>query len=287
MRTAIAIVCGLVALALVGCTDGEEFSLDKAVKSMGPKSPAQIADESMLAPEPDKRRQALYEMSKWTQVDAGLAGLVGLAVLGEKDAMARAQAARTLGAWARPDSVSYLSIALAGRIDGLDFPEARESLTKLGVTMPTTPDSSKFVRRDAAWALGRIATDDSVKSLVRGLQLDSDIDARIQCAKTLREHKHPDAARGLLLGLADRDLAVRTNSAESLQYMTGQKLGLDVAAWDKFLSSSETPLANYGTKVKVDRSSAQLLDFSQEKKAKIREIFSDLFPLERKEGPFD
>ena len=43
--------------------------------------------------------------------------------------------------WARPDSVAYLSIALAGRIDGLDFPEARESLTKLGVTMPTTPVS--------------------------------------------------------------------------------------------------------------------------------------------------
>ena len=277
------------ALLLPGCGDGEGdgFSLDKAVKDLAPKPAAQIADESMLAPEADKRRDALHEMSKWKDVDAGLVNLVGLAVLGEKDVMARAQAARTLGQWARPEGVAYLSVALAGRFEGVDFPEARENMTKLGVTMPTTPDSSKFVRRDAASALGNIQSDDSVKSLVRALQFDADVDVRIECARTLRRHKHPAAAQGLLLGLADRDLAVRVLSAESLQFMTGQKLGLDVAAWDKFLSSTEAPLADYGSKVKVTRSSAKWIDFSQEKKARIREIFSDLFPLERKEGPFD
>ena len=277
-------ILAALALALPGCGDGQGFSLDKA---MAPKSAARIADESMLAPEADVRRQALYEMSKWKDVDAGLVNLVGLAVLGEKDVMARAQAARTLGQWARPEGAAYLSVALAGQFEGLDFPEAREHLVKLGVTMPRTPDDSKFVRRDAAWALGHLQSDEAVKSLVRALQFDADADVRIECARTLRQHKHPAAAQGLLLGLADRDLAVRVLSAESLQYMTGQKLGLDVAAWDKFLSSTESPLADYGTKVKVTRSSAKWIDFSQEKKARIREIFSDLFPLERKEGPFD
>lgn len=278
----------LSALVLAGCSPSDEgFSLDKFAKSLIPASPSEVLDDSMLSPSADKRREALYKMSKWKNVDESYVGLVGLAILGEKDTMTRAQAARTLGAWGKPYGTAYLSVALAGKIEGVEFPETVEYLSRLGVALPTVADRSKLVRRNAAAGLAMMKTDEAVKSLVHGLRYDSDVDVRLQCARSLSRHRHTEAAPGLLLGLIDSDLAVRVAAAESLQYMTGQNLGQDVKAWEAFLAKSESPLAQYGHKVRVKRNKALWFDLSQERKAKIMEIFSDLFPLERKEGPFD
>lgn len=282
------LVATLVLSALIGCSpSGEGFSLDKFAKGLMPASPSDVLDDSMLSPSADKRREALYKMSKWKNVDEGYVGLVGLAVLGEKDTMTRAQAARTLGAWGKPHGTAYLSVALIGKVGEVQFPETAEYLAQLGVNLPTTADKSTFVRRDAATGLAGMETDEAVTSLVHGLRTDRDVDVRSQCARSQGRHQHIEAAHGLLLGLIDGDLAVRIAAAESLQYMTGQNLGQDVKAWEAFLAESDTPLAQYGHKVRVKRNKASWFDFSQERKAKIMEIFSDLFPLERKEGPFD
>lgn len=269
--------------AVCGCTSDEGFSLDTWMKNLGGRSPEEVLQDSVLATSADARRQALYKMSKWKKPGEGHVTLVGLSLLGDKDMMTRSQAARTLGAWADPRGVGYLSIALAGEVKGVDVAPEETG----GVQLPKTPDVSKFVRGSAAEALARVASDEAVASLVQGLRHDTDLDVRMRCARALRHHRHVGAAQALLLGLADRDLGVRTTSTDSLRFMTGEDFGQDGETWNRYLSETESPLAAYGREPKVKRTTASWLDFSQERKAKIREIFSDLFPLERKEGPFD
>jgi HEAT repeat protein len=244
--------------------------------------------EESLSPYPaDTRRKALYEMSSWKDVDRSLVLHVGLALLAEPDDMARAQAARTLGTWGTPDALPYLSVALVGAIDGVAFTDTVAELNELGIAMPEKLDRSKFVRRGAAWGLANVTGDNAVRSLVHAVQFDIEPDVRMQCARSLGQHRHVDAARGLILALADPDLGVRTLAADSLEHMTGRDLGQDPEAWALYFTETDMPLAHYGSDVKIDRSQTSWIDLSEDRKAKIREIFSDLFPLERKEGPFD
>ena len=274
-RGIITLILTTAAVALLGCESlKEKFRF---------RSQKQVLEDSVLSPVADVRRDALYRMRRWDSADTELVTLVGLALLGDRDAMVRSQAARTLGAWAHPGAVPYLWTALAGDTGREDQPEAPDTEIKL----PQTPDTSKFVRVDCAKALGGFSEPEAVVPLVHSLGLDTDLDVRIECARALRHHRRGEAARGPLIGLADRDLAVRTTSSESLRFMTREDFGPDAEAWGTFLRDSESPLAAYGHEPKVKRSSAAWFDLSQERKAKIREIFSDLFPLERKEGPFD
>jgi len=272
-------------LVASGCTSsGEGFSLDAAVKALVPQPAGTVMQDAVLSENPDVRRKALHTMSRWKNADDSMVALVGITLLGETDTMTRVQAARTLGAWGNPLGLGYLAIALTGK----SF-EATESTGPQGeLVLPTIPDRSPFVRGAAAEALGTIRGDEAIEPLAAGLHTDTDPDVRIRCARSLRHHRHVAAARALLLGLADDDLVVRVTSRDSLGYMTGQDLGDDAKAWDTYLAGSETPLADYGNAPRRKRSTRSAwLHLSKDRQAKIREIFSDLFPLERKDGPFD
>ena len=273
------VTVAIVLASVAGCASNDAF-----LKGVLPGPPGDVLQESVLSPEPDVRRKALYAMSKWKKPDAELVTLVGITLLGEKDMMTRAQAARTLGVWGHPEGLGYLSIALTGDSLDADMTLATES----GLALPKGADRSKFVRGEAAKALGSTPDDGAVAPLVTALRTDVDQDVRIRCARALRHHRSVEAARALILGLADSRLAVRVTARDSLEYMTGQDLGDDPAAWDAYVSGSDAPLADYGNRPTRKRATESTwFHISEERRTRIKEIFSDLFPLERKEGPFD
>lgn len=264
------------AAVLGGCSSGDGYSL------LSPKTRADVLAEAFKSPESDVRRKAMYEMSRWKEHTEDHVTLVGLALLGEPDMMTRAQAAQTLGAWGDAKGVFYLAVTLGGKRAGSEA----ATKTEQDFVLPEFPDGSKFVRLACAKALGRIGAGEAVLSLAHGLRSDGDVDVRIECARSLRRQRQVDAARALLIGLIDSDLAVRVTATESLEYMTGRHVDGGAEAWSTFLAEAETPLAGYGHPPKRKPSKPDEV-ISEEKKQKIREILSDLFPLERREGPFD
>jgi len=247
---------------LIGCDREKEYTLMDVIRRVMPKDRPTVLQEAIVAEDADTRREAIHRMSKWKDASDEMVELVGLTLLGDPDRMVRAQAAQTLGVWANPASL--------------------ECLTK---TVRTDDDA--FVRADCAAALGCLESDEATDLLADRLQFDGNADVRIACAKALKLHRKRSAAEGLLPGLMDRDLAVRGAAEQALRFMTGQDLGGETAPWGKFLSEAGDPLAEYGHPPKRKKRQDQRVDPGAEKKARIRQIFKDLFPLERKKGPFD
>ncbi|NIA22482.1 MAG: hypothetical protein GWP05_11080 [Anaerolineaceae bacterium] len=252
----------LVALWLIGCDREKKYTLMDLISRVMPKDRPAVLQEAIVAEDADIRREAIHKMSKWKDASDEMVELVGLTLLGDPDRMVRAQAAQTLGVWANPASL--------------------ECLIK---TVRTDDDA--FVRADCAAALGRLESDEVSDVLADRLRFDGNADVRIACAKALKLHRGKAAAEGLLPGLMDRDLAVRGAAEQALRFMTGQDLGGKPDPWRKFLSEADDPLAEYGHPPKRKKRRDQRVDPDAEKKAKIRQIFKDLFPLERKKGPFD
>jgi len=256
------VLLSMVMVATVGCDREKEYTLMGLIRRVMPKDRPAVLRDAIVAEDADTRREAVHRMRKWKDPSDEMVELIGLTLLGDSDRMVRAQAARTLGTWASPASMEYLSKALR-------------------------TDDDEFVRADCAAALGRLESEEATDQLVDRLRFDSNADVRVACAKALKLHRKPSAAEGLVPGLLDRDLAVRGAAEQGLRFMTGQDLGTEPAAWRQFLSQTDDPLTRYGRPPKRKKRKDQRVDPGAEKKAKIRQIFKDLFPLERKKGPFD
>jgi HEAT repeat protein len=247
---------------LSGCDREKEYRLEDLARGIVQGGKPTILQDAVIADDADARRKAIHKMRKWKNPSDELVELVGLTLLGDEDRMVRAQAAATLGAWAHPGGAEPLAKAL--RLD-----------------------EDMFVRAGSAAALGSIAGPPSVEALVERLRFDGEPDVRIACARALRLHRDTAAAQGLVYGLVDPRLAVRDSAEESLRYMTGHDRGFDPEAWRAYFAETDDPLASYGRPPKRTARSDQRVDVDAEKKAKLQEILSDLFPLERKQGPFD
>lgn len=261
-RILLLVFLSMVMAAAVGCDRGKTYTPMDLIRGVLPKDRSTVLREAIVAEDADTRREAVHKMSKWKDPGDEMVELIGLALLGDSDRMVRAQAARTLGAWASPASLEYLTKAVR-------------------------TDDDAFVRADCAAALGRLESDEATSQLAARLRFDGNADVRIACAKALKLHRKRSAAQGLVPGLTDRDLAVRGASEQALRFMTGQDLGGEPAPWRQFLSEADDPLAEYGHPPKRKKRKDQRVDPNAGKKAKIRQIFKDLFPLERKKGPFD
>jgi HEAT repeat protein len=274
---------------MAGCQkDADEedqgFQLQSFISKSLPRPHKEVLKDSVTSTDADVRRTSLAEMAKWKNPDDKLIELVGLTLLGDNEPLVRAQAARTLGAWKAKGGAAYLSKGLTG--DMATVPLTREGKPLVTPQMHVS-DSNKFVRIDCAGALGEVPAEEAVKPLAEALRFDPEADVRSAAARALEGHRSTGAANGLVAGLTDGDVAVAESARESLGYLTGRDLGGDPAAWTKFLAESKDPLARYGHAPKRAKTTAKEIDTHEDRKESVKQIFKDMFPLEKQEGPFD
>lgn len=224
---------------------------------------AEVLENSVNLENADARREAFYQMGKWDTPEGEILNLVELTLLGETDPLVRTQVARTLGIWAAESSVDELATCLE-------------------------KDPAPQVRAECARSLGEISTPEARAALVGALRKDRQSAVRVAAAQALRHHGDVESGQALaeVLGTQERDAAVRYYAADSLRYLTGQDFGYDAQGWSDFLAEAENPLADYGKPPK-HRKIAEPPATVNGEQSKTREILGDLFPLERKEGPFD
>ena len=110
------------------------------------------------------------------------------------------------------------------------------------------PDSR--VRNAAINAWKSMPTSVAVGQLQEILGSDTDVDVRLNATEALGDLPVPEAAQALSLALSDTNPAVQLRATESLQQITGEQIGADVAAWQTYLgnsSSQQSATAGLGT----------------------------------------
>ncbi|MFQ5645314.1 MAG: HEAT repeat domain-containing protein [bacterium] len=88
-------------------------------------------------------------------------------------------------------------------------------------------------RENAAWALGKIGSEEAEKPLIAALTGKSAW-LRENAAGSLGEIGTQQAVRPLIKALSDHETVVATKAAEALKTITGQDFGLAPAAWQKW-----------------------------------------------------
>ena len=95
------------------------------------------------------------------------------------------------------------------------------------------PDSR--VRKAAIDAWSKIQGPVSIAQLQEFIGSDTDVDVRLHATKALGTFDDPSAANALSLALTDTNPAIQFRATESLEKVTGEKIGADVAAWQNYL----------------------------------------------------
>jgi HEAT repeat protein len=132
----------------------------------------------------------------------------------ETDPIVRAQMVRTIGAC----NTQVASLVIAAGVK----------------------DTSSQVRIAACDALGLRGGGEPVRLLSEVLTSDTDIDVRLAAARALGEIRDPSAAQALTAALEDPNPALQARGMRSLERVTRQDFGNDVAAWQQYLRG-ETP----------------------------------------------
>jgi HEAT repeat protein len=109
--------------------------------------------------------------------------------------------------------------------------------TKVATTVAAagTRDTDSRVRIAACDALGLRKGSESVRVLSEVLSSDTDIDVRLAAARALGEVRDPTAAQALAAALDDSNPALQARGMRSLERVSNQDFGNDVAAWQQYL----------------------------------------------------
>lgn len=91
-------------------------------------------------------------------------------------------------------------------------------------------DESKYVREQAADALGKIGDTRATGPLIAALE-DKESDVRAKAARALGKIGDKRAVEPLIAALEDERSYVRKQAAEALSKITGEDLGKDLRAW--------------------------------------------------------
>jgi len=114
------------------------------------------------------------------------------------------------------------------------------------VLIPLLGDEDPAVRAGAATALQFLHDPAAAEPLIQRLRQDTEPDplVRTAAAEALGQYPQRPVALALIDALDERDLAVNDAASRSLETMTGQQFGLDLASWVLwFEQSSEFFLA--------------------------------------------
>ena len=110
-------------------------------------------------------------------------------------------------------------------------PEAREAI------LSATNDDDPMVRAEACRALGRVGRSEDATILTRAMTLDNSGECRVAAIESLGDLKSKDRriTEYLVTGMEHQDPAIRVASLNALRQITGKDLGIDAAAWQKYV----------------------------------------------------
>jgi len=203
-----------------GCSNSsKKWTLQNWFRSLRRPSPSEQVAMAFDPDDADRRREGIVLLSRhdWGLQEPHLKGYAKLLAM-DDDASVRCVAARALG---KSGSVKYLPNLIAA-----------------------LEDESPPVRWDAAVAIGRVLpnclsspdkTVPAIKPLRRHAMSDSSLNVRVSCIETLRYLRKREVLETLLRCFVDPNFTVRHQAHESLVYLAGCDLGLEVEDWEPIL----------------------------------------------------
>ena len=140
-------------------------------------------------------------------------------------------------------------------------PTAVETLTK------ASSDNDRDIRLAAIDSWKTLGTDAAVPQLQEIIGSDTDIDVRLAATEALGHFPGRSSVSALALSLNDRNPALQVRATESLRKVTGEPLGRNVVAWQKYVENvaPQNIMATPATTIAADKPAS---DFSSDRVAK-------------------
>lgn len=228
-----------------GLTDPQEPIRAAAIGGISlVEKPDRVAalSEALHSPNKDVQRQAVSSLTEQKAASAAPA-IAEFLKNPSADVGLRAEAARSLGRLDYKPGLPLLvdtlnhketevRVAAAGALGELKDPSTIDPLAAL------LKADAWEVRREAADSLGSIDNARSVAALLPALK-DSNDYVRRTATGSFGKLKYPQSVETLIAVLGDKDSFVRDGAAEGLEKLTGQKLGKEPAAWQKWWGTNK------------------------------------------------
>lgn len=193
-----------------GCAEGPLWQTGHFV----PWARNQWEQENELAATLQRRKRDLNEMVEQASTDAQIH-----------------QAASRLGEIAKRDPVVLVRLHAVSLLGMVDHPAAIQHLRD------ATKDPDSQIRIAAVDSWQRMPGGAAIPELEEVLGSDTDVDVRLAATRSLGSFRDSRATQALSLALTDNNPAIQFRAMESLQQATGEKIGSDVAAWQRYLDS--------------------------------------------------
>ncbi len=141
-------------------------------------------------------------------------------------------AAKFLAEIVRRDSILLHRIYAVKLLGQLDCPASLKALQE------ATEDSNSEIRIAAIGSLEQLPADNSLPRLQEILMDDTNTDVRLAAARAIGEFSGEQAITAVAVALDDQDPALQRRVMQSLEKISGEPLGIDLVAWEKYVKAT-------------------------------------------------
>ncbi len=145
------------------------------------------------------------------------------------DAETRQQAVSRLHEIVLRDQVLLLRLYAVQLLGQIDCPESIAALRD------ASKDPDPDVRIAAVKSWQKLPADTAISELQEIIASDTHIDVRVAATTALGQFSGTKAIRALSYALTDSNPALQVRATESLARVTGENIGVDVAAWQNYI----------------------------------------------------
>ncbi len=142
---------------------------------------------------------------------------------------AKSQAAQMLAETLRNERILLIRMHAVNLMGQLHCPETVNTLQE------ALSDSNSDVRIAAVNALSHFPAEDAVPNLQEAIGSDTHVDVRMAATRALGNFTGEQTVRALAVALDDPNPALQLRATESLRHATGENLGRNVGAWQKYV----------------------------------------------------
>ncbi len=225
MRFVLRMLSVLALASSVGCTGPGLF--DRQSWLFGKDPPDDPAILAKIGPTPTQKialvRSMREKMNDSPNEAESVAAELATRIQTETDSTVRVEIVKALGDSRSPTAMAVLKA-------GLGYPR---------------PDPDSEVRETICQAWGRIGGEEGRAMLAAALANDTDVDVRVQAARSLGAVKGGASMETLAAALEDNEITVQLTAMQSMKSVSGQDFGQDAKAWREYARSGsvkdETP----------------------------------------------